>query len=641
MGLLPYVNNNLDDEDMNTVNKAIKVINNRGVEILSDAAFLDWLDENGIKHREEVQSFSDLPANDSLNTVRGVADDNKIYIKKENGWVPFQTIDLSKINKVEEKVENIAISILDFGASTDGVTPTDTALKNALNMLSSKGGGKIIYPHNPLGYVLNNVITNASNVEIDFNNQIVKKNDGSGWQLRFEGSKNMKNIKVKNWSGKGDNSLIGGGGLGFALDSENSKITGLLIENCNAEEFGQYGIGIGSASDYVVRDINILNHGSINPSATIGIGFYVYPRTLENKGSITNVYSRINPNSTLTSAAIKLQITENLKVQNIHGVNGTESCISLDAILNADVKGVHIESEYAYSNRRSGLVFGSTNALGIRTNAGFTIDGVTAKGEFLNEIVFASGNPEEVELKNVNIPNGKISATQGSRTESCFVENIIIGEFRTDSYADALFNDVVFNNVEVTKGAFIIKGNRNRAKNITSKNAGTISFVGNNNEIIEPDSESSSTNSILLDGNNNYVIGGSSKNPTGRQVSITGDSNRVIALKTEGPQIVLDNGTNTVVSVIKTENSMTYGPSAPLKGDYLRGAVRINTEPIIGQPVFWVCTESGTPGKWEIGTIMGARRMNNLTDSNSGTVLGVESKLNALLQRLRDSGLML
>src|SRR5699024_2925059 len=98
----------------------IDVINNRGVEILSDEAFLTWLYENGIKHQEEVQSIADLPADDSLNTVRGVADNNKIYIKKENGWVPFQTIDISKINQVEtmviNRIEELAITPMKFGA---------------------------------------------------------------------------------------------------------------------------------------------------------------------------------------------------------------------------------------------------------------------------------------------------------------------------------------------------------------------------------------------------------------------------------------------------------------------------------------------------------------------------------------------
>ena len=98
---LPLINSAHGSETRNIINKIIKAINDRGLEILSESGFLTWLDENGIKHREEVQSFNDLPSNDSLNTVRGVVDDNKIYIKKESGWLPFQTIDISKINQLE------------------------------------------------------------------------------------------------------------------------------------------------------------------------------------------------------------------------------------------------------------------------------------------------------------------------------------------------------------------------------------------------------------------------------------------------------------------------------------------------------------------------------------------------------------
>lgn len=102
---LPSINSAHGSETRNIINEIIKAINDRGLEILSESSFLTWLDENGIKHREEVATFADLPSNDSLNTVRGVADDNKIYIKKEDGWVPFQTIDISKINEVERKRE--------------------------------------------------------------------------------------------------------------------------------------------------------------------------------------------------------------------------------------------------------------------------------------------------------------------------------------------------------------------------------------------------------------------------------------------------------------------------------------------------------------------------------------------------------
>lgn len=132
---LPLINSAHGSETRNIINEIIKVVNDRGLEILSESGFLTWLEKNGIKHREEVATFADLPSSDALNTVRGVESDNKIYIKKENGWVPFQTIDISKINEVEEmairRIEELAITPMKFGAVGDGIIDDSDALQQA------------------------------------------------------------------------------------------------------------------------------------------------------------------------------------------------------------------------------------------------------------------------------------------------------------------------------------------------------------------------------------------------------------------------------------------------------------------------------------------------------------------------------
>lgn len=137
------INRNATNENWNKIEK---VISDRGLEILSEEGFLTWLDENGIKHREEVEFFSDLPSSDPLNTVRGVESDNKIYIKKENGWVPFQSIDISKINRLETVFENEiddrGVNIKRFGAVGDGVTDDTDAIQEALDT-----GQTVLIPH--------------------------------------------------------------------------------------------------------------------------------------------------------------------------------------------------------------------------------------------------------------------------------------------------------------------------------------------------------------------------------------------------------------------------------------------------------------------------------------------------------------
>lgn len=50
---IPLIGNEHSEETRNIINLMVQVINNRGIEILSDSAFLTWLEENGVKHRGE------------------------------------------------------------------------------------------------------------------------------------------------------------------------------------------------------------------------------------------------------------------------------------------------------------------------------------------------------------------------------------------------------------------------------------------------------------------------------------------------------------------------------------------------------------------------------------------------------------
>ena len=50
---IPLIGNEHSEETRNIINLMVQVINNRGIEILSESAFLTWLEENGVKHQGE------------------------------------------------------------------------------------------------------------------------------------------------------------------------------------------------------------------------------------------------------------------------------------------------------------------------------------------------------------------------------------------------------------------------------------------------------------------------------------------------------------------------------------------------------------------------------------------------------------
>ena len=219
---LPLINSAHGSETRNIINEIIKAINDRGLEILSESGFLTWLEKNGIKHREEVATFADLPANDSLNTVRGVADENKIYIKKESGWVSFQSIDINKINEVDsrlsEDLKSRGISTVSLGVIGDGVTDDSDAFENALNDPSIKS----LVISGDVRISRNITVQNKSDLEITFigESKIVADScDGPQFI-------NCQNLKINNYSAiyssrdwiKGHSGLI-------IKDSSNTKGT--------------------------------------------------------------------------------------------------------------------------------------------------------------------------------------------------------------------------------------------------------------------------------------------------------------------------------------------------------------------------------------------------------------------------------
>ena len=69
----------------------------------------------------------------------------------------------------------------------------------------------------------------------------------------------------------------------------------------------------------------------------------------------------------------------------------------------------------------------------------------------------------------------------------------------------------------------------------------------------------------------------------------------------------LDN-TNTIPTFANAINGqyrhITYASGIPTTGTWKRGTIIYNTNPSIGNPIGWVCTEAGTPGVWrKFGTI--------------------------------------
>lgn len=81
-----------------------------------------------------------------------------------------------------------------------------------------------------------------------------------------------------------------------------------------------------------------------------------------------------------------------------------------------------------------------------------------------------------------------------------------------------------------------------------------------------------------------------------------------VAPWTDGNGTMYLDKTNTIPTFANAINGkyrhISYAGAVPTEGNWERGTIIYNTNPAIGQPIGWVCTETGTPGIWrKFGTI--------------------------------------
>src|SRR5699024_2105772 len=126
-----------------------------------------------------VQSITDLPSNSPVNTVYGVLDDNKLYIKKKNKWESYQTIDLNPLNEIDGRLgsdleqRGVNIAQPPFNLSPDGVSDDTAIFQQAINYLGSIGGGTLIIPKMANDYTLvasNPTVSNPKRILINKDN---------------------------------------------------------------------------------------------------------------------------------------------------------------------------------------------------------------------------------------------------------------------------------------------------------------------------------------------------------------------------------------------------------------------------------------------------------------------------------------
>ena len=297
---LPLINSAHGSETRNIINEIIKAVNDRGLEILSESAFFNWLDENGLKHRGEWVNANEY---DRLSVVlhEGNSYTSKkkvpagIDILNEEFWVVTGNYNAqieyyrdevnNKLETFKEDNLNVTLNVSEFyHLEQDG--DFSYVIQGALN-----SGKPIIEFNNITKTIKKPIIVPESVKEIRFNKSkliydytqtdnvtdyysesmflVDNNNDfksyggnfeyigsfdlGSSYKGRISGLafKNSSNVLVSGLNATGFNES------GVLIGFNDQYCKDFIIEKCNLHHNRVAGLRFGSVDGLIIKECNL------------------------------------------------------------------------------------------------------------------------------------------------------------------------------------------------------------------------------------------------------------------------------------------------------------------------------------------------------------------------------------------------
>lgn len=104
---LKVINNLSRDEALAEIDQSVKsFITNNTEDFIDKVATAKWLNENNFKPKDAVATFNDLPNTAELKEIRGVLEENAVYVFDGTNWVKQSNINFDGLSAIKNDVED-------------------------------------------------------------------------------------------------------------------------------------------------------------------------------------------------------------------------------------------------------------------------------------------------------------------------------------------------------------------------------------------------------------------------------------------------------------------------------------------------------------------------------------------------------
>lgn len=503
---------------------------------------------------------------------------------------------------VETKLSQL-VSVVDFGATGDGVTDDSPAVYAAATYLNSIGGGTLYFPPPEVKYALNPQYYDGF-ANITFwgeGAQIVSRQPGPAAYGPFH-MINCSDISFVGldidgnypyWATQPVHSNWNNFNLVF-VDCVRVKVQGCYLHDSgyNTGTFDKFGDGVYITGTDSTTCNNFLIDGNIFKddgrwSVAVLCGSYI---TITN-----NVATRSSASSTAIGF---IDFEYNLGVGSGYNIiianNQCNGACEIVSSQNAPAKYYNMSItgntlSGFYSNGAQRAVGPYTQGIGISRAQNLTIS---------NNIVYGvAGDSMQVNDSNEFVVSGNvIKADDGSYYG-------LVGIYSTTSSNGVVSNNKITMNSASGFGVqFVTATDVSICDNLISNPANWgVGFGGNGasnqNRLINNTIVAGSTLAFDVGGSPTIVMGNVA-NTSGRLDTFAHTvMNNAMTISTIGGTWYNGGGTYRLPDNSLSRN-MVWLTAAPVAGTWAQGDIVKNSAPSVGQPKGWVCTVAGTPGTW-------------------------------------------